>query len=108
MLPQVADLSLIKIVSDATPNIGDVITFTIEVTNDGPSDATGVRIRDLLPNGYANIAAISGDGTLNNAGTAINWRDQSIAAGATATYTFDATVLAPGEGVEYNLSLIHI
>ncbi|MBK9510095.1 MAG: hypothetical protein IPO04_11860 [Cytophagaceae bacterium] len=34
-MPQVADLELVKTVSNATPNVGDVVTFTIKVDNKG-------------------------------------------------------------------------
>ena len=33
MVPQRADLELVKTVSDVTPNVGDVVTFTITVSN---------------------------------------------------------------------------
>ena len=91
--PQVSDLSLIKLVSDATPNIGDVITFTLEVSNAGPSDATNVVVEDAVPNGFEGIAAISNGGTAT--GNTVTWSGLSIAAGTTETLTFDVTVLAP-------------
>ncbi|MBO0323867.1 DUF11 domain-containing protein [Muricauda sp. CAU 1633] len=47
-----ADLSLTKIVDNVTPNVGDVVRFTISIANDGPTDATGVVVTDLLPSGY--------------------------------------------------------
>ncbi len=49
----IADLSLTKTVDNATPFVGEEVRFTINITNDGPSDATGVVIQDLLPLGYS-------------------------------------------------------
>ena len=43
--PQQADLAVTKTVSDATPNVGDQITFTVTLTNAGPDAATGVHGR---------------------------------------------------------------
>ena len=99
VIPQVADLSLIKTVSDATPNVGDVVTFTITVSNAGPNDATNVSVGDALPNGYSNITNISNGGVLTN--DTINWSSLSVLANGTMVVTFEATVLAPGQGVDY-------
>ena len=41
--PQQADLALTKTVSNPTPNVGDTITFTVTLTNNGPTTATGVH-----------------------------------------------------------------
>jgi uncharacterized repeat protein (TIGR01451 family) len=48
-----ADLSLVQIVSNTTPNVGTAIVFTITVTNSGPNDATNVTVKDLLPAGFS-------------------------------------------------------
>jgi uncharacterized repeat protein (TIGR01451 family) len=53
----------VKTVNATTPNVGDVVTFTIEVTNQGPSDATNVAFEDVVPNGYSAISNISNGGT---------------------------------------------
>ncbi|MEL6656096.1 MAG: SdrD B-like domain-containing protein [Bacteroidota bacterium] len=94
-----ADLSLIKVVDNETPDIGDLVTFTITVTNDGPSDATGVGVEDVVPNGYSNIGNISNGGTL--AGNVINWDGISLVVGQSIDLTFTATVNAPGSAVDY-------
>jgi len=98
--PQVADLSLIKTVSDATPNVGDVITFTVEVINDGPNDATNVAVADEVPNGYSAIANVSDGGT--DAGSTITWEGLTVPSGGSVILTFDVTVEAPLDGVEYD------
>ena len=46
-----ADLAIVKEVSNKTPNFGDIITWTLKVTNNGPNDATGVYVTDSLPAG---------------------------------------------------------
>ena len=40
-----------RLSGDATPDEGDVVTFQIEVTNNGPDGATSVDLTDLLPAG---------------------------------------------------------
>ena len=46
---EAADLSVTKTVETGTLNINDEITFTIRVTNQGPDDASGIQITDMLP-----------------------------------------------------------
>jgi uncharacterized repeat protein (TIGR01451 family) len=55
--PSEADLEVSKIVSDGTPQVGDDVTFTITVFNAlGPSDATGVQVTDVLPDGLSYVS----------------------------------------------------
>ncbi len=51
-----ADLSLTKTVSNAAPEFGDLITFTITVSNAGPATATGVVVKDYLPDGLIYVS----------------------------------------------------
>ena len=44
-----ADLSLTQNVDKLNPNVGDKVTFTLELTNKGPGTATSIQVLDLLP-----------------------------------------------------------
>ena len=57
------DLSVGKTVDNPTPNLNDTITFTVLVSNAGPSDATGVEVQDVLPAGLSFLTATSDSGT---------------------------------------------
>src|SRR5262249_33613584 len=64
--PQQADLALAKTVSDATPNVGDTITFTVTLSNLGPDAATNVAVDDLLPAGLSFVSAAPSLGSYNS------------------------------------------
>jgi uncharacterized repeat protein (TIGR01451 family) len=49
--PQQADLSLLNLVNNPDPEVGETITFTIVVSNSGPSRVTNVVVKDQLPPG---------------------------------------------------------
>lgn len=51
-----ADLSLTKTASTATPVVNTDFTYTITLTNAGPTAATGVSVKDLLPPGISHIS----------------------------------------------------
>ncbi|GAB6056771.1 hypothetical protein JCM15415_20870 [Methanobacterium movens] len=51
LAPVAADIQVNQDVNNTSPVVGDVITISINVTNNGPDDATGVVIKDLLPVG---------------------------------------------------------
>jgi uncharacterized repeat protein (TIGR01451 family) len=88
-----ADLALAKAVSNATPNVGNQITFTIALTNNGPATATGVTVTDLLPAGLTFVSATPSQGTYTS-GTGL-WNVGTIASGASTTLAIVATVVSP-------------
>jgi uncharacterized repeat protein (TIGR01451 family) len=92
--PQQADLVVGKRVSNPKPNVGDTITFTVTVTNDGPDAATGVQVTDLLPAGLTFVSATPSQGSYNS-GTGL-WTVGTVAANATPTLHIQATVVSPG------------
>ena len=90
---QEADLSLTKTVSNTTPNVGDQVTFSIQLSNAGPNTATNVKVEDYLPIGYGSINNITGGGIYLN--DSIEWSIDTLQAGADTTLTFTAIVRVP-------------
>ena len=90
-----ADLSVTKVVNNATPNVGGVVTFTITATNNGPSDATNVVVTDVIPSGYT-IALPTDIVPSTGTWTAPNWTIGNLANGVSATLTITATVNPTG------------
>ena len=91
--PQLADLALTKTVSDATPNVGDQVTFTVTLTNGGPDAATGVAVTDLLPAGLTFASATPSQGTYDAASGL--WDVGTVAPGSPQTLPIVATVVSP-------------
>ncbi len=58
---QRADLSVRVSSSDARPKLGDEVSYTIAVANQGADDATGVKLNALLPDGISYVSH-NGDG----------------------------------------------
>ncbi len=61
-----ADLSLTKVVNNPAPNVGDTLTYTLNLANLGPSSATGVQVTDLLPGGLTFVSATPSQGSYNS------------------------------------------
>ncbi|MGE0126744.1 MAG: DUF11 domain-containing protein [Blastocatellales bacterium] len=91
-----ADLSILKTANKTTVIRGAALTYTIEVTNNGPSAATGATVTDNAPAGLNNVTwacsatagsscgAANGSGNIN---TTVN-----LAVSGKATFTLTATV----------------
>lgn len=96
---QGVDLEIQKSVNNTSPNIGDVLTFTLSVTNSGSDPATNLTVTDIVPAGFSYLASSIVGGTTNDdtspAGSGLTWTLASLPPGAGAALTFQATVLAP-------------
>lgn len=85
-----ADLAITKTVNLAAINCGSTPTYTITVTNNGPGDANGVVVNDLLPAGMVFTSATPSQGVYDpNTG---NWNVGALANGASATLQIKTTV----------------
>ncbi len=85
-----ADLGIVKTVDNPTPSETDTITYTLTVTNDGPSDVSNAVISDTLPLGLTYSTSVATVGSYDS-GTGV-WNVGPLANGASATLTITATV----------------
>ena len=80
---------------DATPTVGDTVTFQIVVTNNGAAQATNVSLNDSLPTGISFTGSTVSQGNYNDATGLFTIGTLNV--GQTATLTLTGTVDA-GQG----------
>jgi len=90
----VADLSLVKTVTNTTPTVSTNINFIITVTNGGPDDAVGVEVTEKLPSGFTFISATTSKGTYNS--TTGLWQIGDLALNQSVTLNMIVRVNASG------------
>ena len=61
----ITDLSILKTVDNAFPIVGHNVVFTITVTNNGPGNATGVAVNDVLQSGYVYVSSTTSAGAFD-------------------------------------------
>lgn len=88
--PQVADLSLTQAVSNPNPELGEDVTFTIALSNDGPDQATNIEVTDFLPFELIFDRSAVTQGEYDDLDGI--WFVGNLPAGQTATLTITATV----------------
>ena len=76
---------------------GTSVTYTLTVTNEGPSPATGVIAQDKLPSGVTFVSA-QGDGTYDAASGKWDLSTEVIEKGATRTLRITVTIDASAAG----------
>jgi uncharacterized repeat protein (TIGR01451 family) len=89
-----ADVAVSKAVSNAKPTLGDDVVYTIRAHDNGPEDASGVTVTDLLPNGLIYVSSTASEGTYDVAGGL--WTVGALALGATATLSITVRTAATG------------
>ena len=90
------DLSLTKTVNSTAPSAGSNMVFTLKVKNDGPSVASGVVVRDVLPVGLSYVSS-SGAGTYNSSSGL--WTVGTLSIGETKTLSITVTAITIGTRV---------
>ena len=94
---QSADLRLTKTVTPSTVPAGGEVTYTIRATNNGPGDATAVRIVDAVPDGLTVRSAATTQGSCDTGG-AITCDVGTLSRGETAEVRLTAGVGADRAG----------
>jgi uncharacterized repeat protein (TIGR01451 family) len=88
-----ADLSLNLRVNTRTSNLNQPVTYQLTVTNEGPTTATNVVWQNRLPD---NLAYVGGSNLSLNNGV-LSGQLASLAAGASATFTYQLSSSQPGQ-----------
>jgi uncharacterized repeat protein (TIGR01451 family) len=101
------DLAITKVDSQDPVAAGGTLTYTIVVTNNGPSTANAVTVTDVLP---ANLTFTSGTatggGTVTNAAGTVTGNLGTIAPGASVTMTLVTAVSNTATGSLSNTATV--
>jgi uncharacterized repeat protein (TIGR01451 family) len=86
-----------KLVSASTAKPGDVLTYTVNLTNTGVVTATAAQMTDTLPTAVTFGGLVSGGATYSATLNAVLWTGD-VAPGASASIVFTATVNTVSNG----------
>lgn len=96
------DVTISKSVDEASPIPGDTIVYTIDVTNAGPSTATGVTLSDDIPNGLTFVSGSFDGQSASVNGETISFPAISVADDETVSATLTFTVESAATGTITN------
>ena len=85
-----ADLAIVKTISANPAPLNGAVTYTLVVTNNGPSIASAVAVSDALPAGLLNPTTTSAGCAIT--GSQLDCTQPTLAVGATFTATVSGTV----------------
>jgi uncharacterized repeat protein (TIGR01451 family) len=91
-----ADLAITKLPSTTAPQAGGQVIYTLVVTNNGPSDATGVTVTDAVPSELTVSSLQPSQGTCDTSTSVCTLG--SITNGASAQILVTATIAASASG----------
>ena len=97
-----ADLSIVKLVSNETAHKGDIVYWTIVVTNNGPDEAVNVLVSDLVPGELVVVGSSVTDGVYDDG----VWTGFSLASGASATLIIETRVSATNVTIVNNVVVV--
>ncbi len=94
--PSTADLA-VKLFAAPNPTlVGSPLTYTVSVTNNGPSSASGITVTNVLPASASILSATGALGSFQTVGQAVFWRGLGLVSGAGAAATIVVVPTAEG------------
>lgn len=100
-----ADLSIAKTAGAAMVTAGNSLTYTLDVTNNGPSDATNTTIVDTLPAGVTFSSATGGGDGLSVPGQ-VTWNLGTLAASGNTSVMVTVDVNSDATGMLSNAAQV--
>lgn len=99
----VVDLSISKSVSALEAQVGDSLTYTIDVTNSGPSTAEAVNVQDTLPAGVTFVSGTGPNGeVLTESGGVVDFAAGDVVSGESFQLTILVNIPAGSSGDQVN------
>jgi uncharacterized repeat protein (TIGR01451 family) len=100
---ETSHLIINKTVNKSEVKVGEEVTFTLEVTNDGQTPMTNFTITDTLPNDLTYISQTSNGFTFSTAGRQLIWEHYTatLQPGERISVNFTARVEAIGHHTNY-------
>lgn len=97
------DLEINKSVT-GTPTAGGQITYTVDVTNNGPADARGIEVTDALDAAltFVSFDAGTSGATISQNGQDLTFAVGTLANGASASFSFVVDIATSATGVITN------
>ena len=86
--------------------LGDIITYTIVLQNDGPADATNIRVEEMIPQGLSYNNHTATNSFYNSLSS--NWDIPSLAIGAIETLTIEMELVESGRFIDNTTEVIAV
>ena len=100
------DLRIIKTIDDYTPQVGQEVTWTVQIVNDGTDFADNVSVTDLVPEGMSFVSS-SVDGGNIDAANGVWSLGGGLAGGETTTATITMVVTEDDGSLITNNATVH-
>lgn len=91
VMAPIVDIALTSHSNNLTPHPGDIVQFILEAKNNGPTDASGVKVSYNLPSGFEFISSPPA----YNPSTRL-WNIGNLASGASTSLIIQARSITPG------------